>query len=416
MNPLVEVDVLRIFVGETAQRDGRPLYELLIEEARKRGMAGATAMRGLAGFGANSLLHTARLLRLSEDLPVVVEIVDTPARIADFLPVADALLDEGTLLVEKGRAVFHMPLRIRDAMSPEVATALPGTPLSALADLLLTRGVKALPVMEGGRVVGIITGGDLMARANMPLRLDIQGQLPESMRAEHLRCLDCDGLTAKDVMSAPVEMLNIRTRLADALDVMARKRLKRLPVVADDGALLGIVSRADVLRVLAKVGCDDRQPPTLPPGLHRTARDVMFTDIPTAAADTPLEKVLQQLLATPLRRVVVVDAGGKVAGLVLDRDLVATLAKRNHPGLLDSLLAALSGRKREAAPLSGTAGEVMTRQVFTLPPETPLAEVVRTLVERQAKRLVVADAEGRLLGMVDRDAVLRALAQPGAPA
>src|SRR5689334_19532002 len=90
-----EGELLRIFIGESDHAGHRPLHEVIVEEARKRGMAGATVLRGTLGFGAHSRLHTAKILRLSEDLPMVVEIVDTAEKIEAFLPDLDNLMDEG---------------------------------------------------------------------------------------------------------------------------------------------------------------------------------------------------------------------------------------------------------------------------------------------------------------------------------
>lgn len=102
-----EAELLRIFIGETDKRGGRPLYEVIVEEARKRGMAGATVLRGTLGFGANSRIHTAKILRLSEDLPMVVEIVDTPERIQAFLPDLDGMIGEGLVTLEKVRVIAY---------------------------------------------------------------------------------------------------------------------------------------------------------------------------------------------------------------------------------------------------------------------------------------------------------------------
>jgi PII-like signaling protein len=102
-----EAELLRIFIGESDKRHGRPLYEVIVEEARRRGMAGATVLRGTLGFGANSRIHTAKILRLSEDLPMVVEIVDTPERIAAFLPELDAMIEEGLVTLEKVRLIAY---------------------------------------------------------------------------------------------------------------------------------------------------------------------------------------------------------------------------------------------------------------------------------------------------------------------
>ena len=104
-----EAELLRIFVGESDKRGGRPLYELIVQEARRRGMAGATVLRGTLGFGAHSRIHTAKVLRLSEDLPMVIEIVDTPERIAAFLPDLDGMLTEGLVTLEKVRLIAYRP-------------------------------------------------------------------------------------------------------------------------------------------------------------------------------------------------------------------------------------------------------------------------------------------------------------------
>jgi len=93
--------LLRIFIGENDKYDGKPLYEWIVLEARKRGLAGATVLRGLEGFGAHSRLHTAKILRLSIDLPIIIEIVDTEEKIEAFLPVIDSAITEGLATVEK---------------------------------------------------------------------------------------------------------------------------------------------------------------------------------------------------------------------------------------------------------------------------------------------------------------------------
>ena len=98
-----EAELLRIFIGESDRHQGRPLYELIVEEARARGLAGATVLQRTLGFGANSRMHTAKILRLSEDLPMVIEIVDESERIAAFLPVLGNLISEGMVTLEKVR-------------------------------------------------------------------------------------------------------------------------------------------------------------------------------------------------------------------------------------------------------------------------------------------------------------------------
>lgn len=95
-----EGQLLRIFIGEKDRWHGKPLYEAITLKARDAGMAGVTVFRGMMGFGADSRMHTAKVLRLSEDLPIVVEIADKEDRIQTFIPVLDEMVKEGMITVE----------------------------------------------------------------------------------------------------------------------------------------------------------------------------------------------------------------------------------------------------------------------------------------------------------------------------
>ena len=107
-----EGKLLRIFIGESDRWKGTPLYEAIVLAAREHGLAGATVLRGPMGFGANSHIHTAKILRLSEDLPMIIEIVDVAAKINGFLPVLDEMVAEGLITLE---TVHVLRYRGRDA-------------------------------------------------------------------------------------------------------------------------------------------------------------------------------------------------------------------------------------------------------------------------------------------------------------
>jgi hypothetical protein len=102
-----EGKLLRIFIGENDKHEGLPLFEWIVRTAREQGLAGATVLRGMEGFGAHSRLHTAKILRLSSDLPVIVEIVDTEEKIESFLPLIDDAIGEGLATVEKVEVRFY---------------------------------------------------------------------------------------------------------------------------------------------------------------------------------------------------------------------------------------------------------------------------------------------------------------------
>ena len=99
--------LLRIFIGESDRHEGLPLYEWIVRQARENGLAGATVLRGLEGYGASSRLHKAKILRLASDLPLVVEIVDTDEKIQAFLPLIDDAVGEGLATVEKVEVHFY---------------------------------------------------------------------------------------------------------------------------------------------------------------------------------------------------------------------------------------------------------------------------------------------------------------------
>ena len=93
--------LLRIFIGESDRHGHRPLYESLVELFRKEGLAGATVLRGVSGFGAHSVFHSAKLLRLSTDLPMIIEVVDAQEKIDAVMPRVDELMDGGLVTLEK---------------------------------------------------------------------------------------------------------------------------------------------------------------------------------------------------------------------------------------------------------------------------------------------------------------------------
>jgi len=101
--------LLRIFVGESDRHGHRPLYESIVLQARAAGLAGATVLRRVMGFGKHSTLHTAKILRLSEDMPMIIEIVDSLEKIELFLPVLDELIKDGLVTIEEIRVIHYRP-------------------------------------------------------------------------------------------------------------------------------------------------------------------------------------------------------------------------------------------------------------------------------------------------------------------
>ncbi len=112
--------LVRIYIGEADHADGRPLYQVIVALLRERGIAGATVFRGIEGFGANAHLHTSRLLRLSEDLPILIEVVDDEVRLRAVLDELDPIIGDGLVTLERVEVVTY-----RAGSSPGRADAGP---------------------------------------------------------------------------------------------------------------------------------------------------------------------------------------------------------------------------------------------------------------------------------------------------
>ncbi len=104
-----ERTLMRIFIGESDKYQGQPLYEALLRRFREKGLAGATVLRGVAGFGASSKVHTEKVLRLSLDLPLIIEVVETEETIQSILPDLDAMIGGGLITLERARVIMYRP-------------------------------------------------------------------------------------------------------------------------------------------------------------------------------------------------------------------------------------------------------------------------------------------------------------------
>ena len=263
---------VEVYVGETDQVGRRPVYQAILEYLRKEGAAGATVTRGIAGFGRGSLIHTAAILRLSLDLPVVLTWIDAPERVERLLPRVRELAGSGVITVEEvgiasygERAVGKMrfDLQVRDVMTRDVRSIRSDATARAAVEALLGQPFRALPVVDDtGRVVGVVSNGDLVARGGLGARIELMNVMSESERD---RCLArvSDRPVSAAMTPDPVTIKPTAT-LTEATSLIGERHLKRVPVADSDGILVGILSRADVLRAVAEAfpghdgGCDRR--------------------------------------------------------------------------------------------------------------------------------------------------------------
>ena len=410
---------VRVYVGETDQAGRTPRYQAMLEYLRREGAAGATVTRGIAGFGANSQVHTANILALSLDLPVVLTWVDAPARVERLLPGLIELAGSGIVTVEAvrvasygGRRVeqFRFDLPVRDAMSRDVVTVNPTMPVREAVERLVGRGFRALPVVdEAGQLVGMVTNRDLVERGGLEARIELLGAMSPDARATIVGRLD-PGLTVADVMTAVPVSIGVTQSLGQAAHLMADRRLKRLPVTDDDGRLGGIVSRMDILRAVGETF--PREPSAaLDHAGARIVAEIMRTDAPMVGADADLAAVVDAVTSTRLNRAVVLDADRHVSGVVSDADVLAMVDPAVDAGIVGSLMRTAGRSVRGRL----TAAGLVTRRALSADRDMPIADAARLMVEQARKTLCVVDADGRFLGIVDRADVLRAVGEAVAP-
>lgn len=372
---------VRIYIGEQDRAPGhhQPLWETLMDLLRTEGAAGATMLRGLAGFGSHGTLHVARIADLVPDLPVVIEWIDGPERVERLLQRVCDLVRTGTVTIEDVAIVKYShreprplpPDRVDAVMTRAVVSIDTQTPLARVIELLLDRDFRALPVVDADdRLAGIITNQDLVQWGGLSARVELLAALAPPLLERELTQMELGQRTAADVMTTPVIRAQADTTLKAAAHLMADKHIKRLPIVDSQERLIGMLSRADVLRT---VGQDYRAESSVE-GARPTSSsaqvvgDLMRSEVPTVTEAAPLGEVLDAVTSTRLNRALVVDSDRRVVGVVTDAEVL----KRLDAAQQASALPALMRRGRFGGEAHVTAREVMRTPATTATTDTPI--------------------------------------------
>ncbi|MBK8049612.1 MAG: DUF190 domain-containing protein [Anaerolineales bacterium] len=414
---------MTIYIGENDHRHGRSLHSALIDFLRSEGASSATVLRGLAGFGAHSRIHTASVADLSADLPIRLEWIDELETVERLLPAVQRMVDHGLITLEKVEVVQYAAGRqsdplgqpVRAIMRTGVTTVGPETPVTDLVALLVQRGYRSLPVVDGERrLVGIITDGDLMRRGGLLVRLGLQDVLsPEQLQAQ-MAVQQSQPQTAADIMTRTVYTVREDESVRQAAAVMAKRVIKRIPVVDEQNRLLGLISRVDVLRTIEynqQHPIDDQAAPRS----GQSVTELMHTDAPTLSGDAKLEEIVRALESSSQRRVIVVDSRRHVQGIITDGDLLRRSRHAHDPGLVRRLRSLVTGSHEPnvTLPYAETAAQLMSTPVFTIRADTPLEDALRMMLRHQIKRLPVVNEHGELVGLLGRNSLLNGLLQPG---
>ncbi len=417
---------LWIYIDEGDSHHGRSVALRILETLRDAGCPGATILRGIGGYGTHGVIHSDMAVDLLSHLPLVITCVDHAERIALVLPAVRELVSEGLIVLSPVEVIsisrrrggpFPRQLTVAEVMSRNVASVQPDTPVDAIVALLIDRALKALPVISAdGRVVGMITDGDLLNRGATTLPIRLKRLLPPGERNERLAALAEQPRHAADLMTVDPLTLTADTPLAQAAALMVDHDLKRLPVIDAAGRLVGMVSRYDLLCTVAEHVREQPEQP-LPPALGSptSVGGLALSSVPTVRPETPLAEVLEQLSASERRRVLVLDGAGQVVGIITDGDVLRRAGRRVQPGALQRLAGWLGGggARPEGLELDTrdhTAADLMSSPVITVTPATSTAAAIALMMTHAVKRLPVVDSDGHLLGMIGRATVLSALA------
>jgi CBS-domain-containing membrane protein len=442
-----KAQALTIYLGESDQWHGTPTYVAIVQYLREQGCAGATVTRAVEGYGAGARLHESGGWRLSSDAPLVIQVVDQPERLRRLLPHLQEMLSGGLMTLHEVEVLKYTHARrhgisskllVQQVMEAAVTTVNLDTPVAGIIDILLSAPFRALPVVDTRhKLQGIISTGDLIRAGVLPMRrgmmraaLELDSGTAQAIE-EPLTQARQSELTARDIMNRQVRTVAPHVSLREAAQLMLESGVRRLPVVDADGTLRGMVTRADLLQAVmssplmsphASSGTQPlqrTQAPSGTPAQQRPITDYLNTDAATVGVSDSIDDVLDALLLSPLKRVIVLNESRQVAGIISDVDVLAQMQEQARPRLLATLAnwrRSKSGRLPTAA-LQTPAGnarvaaDVMNRQVVTVAHRATVHEAIERMISTGRKILPVVDEEQRLLGTVGRTDLLRVLVE-----
>jgi CBS domain-containing protein len=410
------VQRVRIYLSRDDKWEGRPLYLAVMDRLRVAGATGATAIQGLAGFGPGQRIRAGTVERADQRQPVVIEWIDRSDRVARLLPLLDDMLGQALITREdvpihrailRASGPFAADRTVGDTMRSPAPCAPVDASLGAALALLIEHQIAALPIVgPDDDLVGLLTEQDLAWRAGLRLPAHLLGLLAPTERDTILAPLI--GRSVREVMSAEPRSVSLSTSLPQAIVTMVEWGYAQVPVVDRNGHLAGIIGQEDVLRAAVEQApaADDGVSPAEP---QATVGLVMQTIAPQLGLGRPLALALDQVLAAPARRILITDAAGHLRGMIDLAGLLSGLASEERAALLTAL------QRTQPAPLAIGSDRPLDTLVSpappTLTPDVPIDRAARQLLELGTDSMPVVDADGRLLGIIARGGLIRALLQ-----
>ena len=440
-----KAQALTLYLGESDQWQGMPLYVAIIQYLRSQGCAGATVTRAITGYGAGLRLHENSGLHWSSDAPVVVQVVDQQERLQRLLPALQEMLGSGLITIHEVEVLKYTHARshgisntlpVRQVMATAITTVQPETPVATVIDLLLDAPFRALPVVDSqGHLQGIISTGDLIQAGVLPMRrgmlrtaLELDASTASAVETP-LEEARQSGLTAQDIMNRQVRAVESKQSVREVAEIMLETGLRRLPVVNANNMVVGMVSRADLLQAVVTSPLTAPQASSATQPLRRTQAledvppqqqpisEYVTDDVSSVHEQTPLSEVIDALTVSPVKRVIVVDQEHRVVGIISDVDVLARMQEEGRPGFLAAITDWARGKQmrmptstlRTRSGKLRSAADIMNREVVTVPATTTVQETIERMIATKRKVLPVVGEQGQLIGIVGRSDLLRIL-------
>ncbi len=415
---------IEIFTSEEARYLKRPVSDAVMQYIKDLKIAARCIItRGVAGCYENGEVTTTRLEILSFNLPVRIYIILPAAETDTVLNGLNEMVTDGIIALHDlsvishrtSKSFFPRQLLVRDVMTnaPKYITA--DTALSDATRLLLSCVFTGLPVIDDQkRPIGMVTQGDLIYKGGLPLRLGLLKESDNNSRESLINQLGTRYIS--EIMTTPVVTIQADKLLADAVELMENKRLKRLPVTDGEGSLVGMLSRIDIFRTVMREAPDWNafKAQKIEVQHLKQVKDILRRDTQTVFPETTLDEVIRIIDRNDIQRVAVIDQKEKLVGLISDRDLLRYFKPEQEKAwhLLAKIKRPFKAEPAKAVELQQrlskiTADKVMTTKLITVNDDMLIEDAIRLMVEKGLKRLPVVDAEGRFKGMISRDSLLR---------
>lgn len=406
-----------IYLNERDLRENRALHIVVLEHLQREGATGATALRGMGGFGPGQRMRAVRSVGVTETQPVVIEWVDRVERVARILPTLDGLTGDALITIEDVYAYrAHMPVTsqfgsqaAREIMRSDVALGEPGMLVRDGIALLLEHTQELLPVLDQNRrVLATLSENEFIRRGEMayPLRI-IQAMTP----AELTRFLN--SLPARSLAEIQIdEPRNAyeQATIPQVVSILSEWGLPGVAVVDRTASFVGLISLSEIMQAAWMT----REQLSASP--HRSAEFVpavsllMQTSVPVCALTLPAVEVLQRLLTQPERFLVLTEESRPV-GILDDVQVLRALPDQLRSEWFKVLWQQAQAMSYDLSGFSGLPVAEMVEPVSTVQESASQDLAIQMMSEQNLSRLLVLREDGSLAGLLSRRAMVRALAQ-----